>query len=109
VAQNSVQVLASPKHLTRETLDAFKAEVDRFIDADGPGVVFDMAGTEFLNSTGLGYIVNVGKTLSERGRRLALARPTPAVERLIRMVGLDEMLNLRRTLEDATAYVQDGG
>ena len=108
MSTEDVRVLVPPKHLTRDTLDEFKAEVDPFVHGEDPGLVFDMHGTDFLNSTGLGYIVNIGKTLSEQGRRLALARPTGPVERLIRMVGLDQMLPLHRTVEDAVAYV-DGG
>lgn len=106
-------VLCPPKELNQHTLESFQTEVEPHVapPADGeqvarPGIVFDLGELEFVNSTGLGYIVAIGKRLSEQDRRLALARPSKQIEKLIRMVGLNQVLPLFKGLPEASSHVE---
>lgn len=101
-------VLSTPDDLNRHTLAGFKDDVEPHVGAEGPGIVLDLAALNFVNSTGLGYIVHVGKRLAEQGRRLALARPSRSVDKLIRMIGLNQVLPLFKTLPEAAQHVESG-
>ena len=61
-----------------------------------------------MSSAGLGFLVRVGKSLHERGGGIALARPQPPVSRLLRAVGLDEVLPRFPTLDAAAGWVERG-
>lgn len=108
MSTNTAIVLRTPDDLNRNTLPGFKETVEPHVEGEGPGIVLDLEALGFVNSTGLGYIVHVGKRLSERGRRLALARPTRAVEKLILMIGLNRVLPLFKSLPEATRHVESG-
>lgn len=106
MTQPAAIIVSTPEDLNRNTLPGFQDTVEPHVDGEGPGIVLDLESLNFVNSTGLGYIVHVGKRLSERGRRLALARPTRSVEKLIRMIGLNQVLPLFRSLPEASEHVE---
>lgn len=105
-------VVCPPKELNQHTLEAFEAEVEPHVapvegeDSARPGIVFDLRELEFVNSTGLGYMVAIGKRLSEQNRRLALACATKQIDKLIRMVGLNQVLPMFKALAEAAIHVE---
>lgn len=105
-AVSNAIVVSPPRDLNQRTLDEFRDAVEPHVEAEGPGIVFDLDPLNFVNSTGLGYIVAVGKRLAEQNRRLALARANRQVEKLIRMVGLNQVLPLFKSLPDAAKHVE---
>jgi anti-anti-sigma factor len=67
----------------------FLAEQLTRLSRDKPGrLVFDLAGTGFMDCGSARLIAGGGKWLPE-GRRPVIRRPSPAVRRLIELTGLD--------------------
>jgi anti-anti-sigma factor len=66
---------------------------------DGPatGIYVDLAGTTFVGSTLLGFLVRVANDGHER-RTLVLCRPTAAARRIIHLTGLDELAYVQSEL-----------
>jgi anti-sigma B factor antagonist len=73
-------------------------------EAGGRPVILDLAGVDFLSSSGLGLLV----ALHDEGRdvgaplRVVVDQARPVI-RPIRTMGLDEVLSLYRTVEEAIA------
>lgn len=55
-------------------------------------VTMDLAGLEFIDSTGLTLLVRTSNRLGEHHGVLQLASPTPPVRRVLELVGLDALL-----------------
>jgi anti-sigma B factor antagonist len=73
------------------------------------GLILDLAGTEFISSSGLGAIVNLQREpLCLRGG-LAISRPTRQVRDILRRTGLDHSLVLVDTVEEAAAMLMYTG
>lgn len=51
-------------------------------------VTIDLAGVEFMDSTGLRALLEARTAAAEAGRPFALARPSPAVLRVLELVDL---------------------
>jgi anti-sigma B factor antagonist len=51
-------------------------------------VTIDLAGVEFMDSTGLRSLLEARTAAEEAGRPFALARPSPAVRRVLELVDL---------------------
>jgi len=100
-------VLLCPVEVTAECLTALEADVERLLGVDGTRLVLDLAQTNFVGSAGLGLFVKLGKRLRERGGGVALARARPAVQRLLRAVGLGQVLPLFTEVELASAHLQE--
>ena len=101
----SVPVVVPRGEISAASLAALEKELLPHLDGQGPGLVIDLVQVRFINSSGLGLFVRVGKTLEENGRILVLARTSRQLERLIRSLGLDEVFPMFRSVTEAQTWV----
>ena len=62
--------------------------------AHGHLVTLDMAEVEFIDSSGLRCLTKVFGELAAFGGELRLAGPSPAVQRVLHLVGMEDMFGL---------------
>jgi anti-anti-sigma factor len=103
-----VPVVRAPREVTGRVLPEFSDATSPAIAGDGPGLVVDLTDVTFISSNGLGELVRIGMNLRERGGRIALAGPNKTIQKLLRMVGLDSVLPIFRTVAEASAHVAGG-
>lgn len=84
-------------------------DVDEFIHAileiAGPPVTmiaFDFTRQEFLNSSGLGELVKIKDSLTDRNMSLALINLSPRVTLLVHMVGVDRFFTIVASEDELT-------
>ena len=65
-------------------------------------VILDLSRVEFLDSSGLGAVVSVMKTLAPE-RRLELAGMTPVVAKVFALTRMDSIFTLHATVPDLPA------
>jgi anti-sigma B factor antagonist len=100
--------------VTRPAVVALPAEIDVTNARDvrtqltaaaaQPGVqvvIADMTGTVFCDTSGVRAFVLAHQRAAHDGTELRLLRPCVNVMRVLEMTGLDQMLTIRHTLEDA--------
>lgn len=68
-----------------------------------PAIVVDLAGVEFMDSTGLGVLVAAYTRAAASGRRLVIARPQRIVRNALRLVQVDSVIDVYDSLDDAVA------
>ena len=78
----------------------FKDTVRPHVAARGPDMVLDLSAVEFLDSSGLGAVVAVMKSLTP-DRRLELAGLTANVERVFRLTRMDTVFVMHEDVEAA--------
>jgi anti-anti-sigma factor len=71
-------------------------------------VVVDLAGVEFMDSTGLALLVRVHRRLRGRGRGFAVVCPDGPVRRIFELTDMVETLHVRPTREAALSAAGDG-
>lgn len=64
------------------------------IDAAGDSVTIDLAGVEFVDSSGLRVLIDAHQRLAEQGGGLTIASPSGAVTRLFEISGVDDYLSI---------------
>lgn len=87
-----------PRNLS--TLDAVLAT------AMGRGmrtVILDLADVRYINSAGLGYLVNLSDGLTVRGGGLHLANYQPKVKVVFDLMGVSQFFKLYKSVEGAIA------
>lgn len=71
-------------------------ELDRMlaqaISSECKEVLVDMAGVEFIDAAGIASLVTGARHAAGAGTHLRLLAPSPAAERVLRLVGLDGAL-----------------
>jgi anti-anti-sigma factor len=70
----------------------------RLIDADTNAVYVDLAGTTFMGSTLVAFLVHIGNNDAGARRSLVLCRSSPMTLRVIHLTGLDKVATLRPDL-----------
>jgi anti-sigma B factor antagonist len=89
------------------TAPEFKERIAGAIDDGRDRVVVDLGGTTFIDSSSLGVLISAHRKLSGRGGRLLIACDVPAVLNTFKITGLDSVLELVRTRDEALAAPGD--
>jgi anti-anti-sigma factor len=89
-----VAVIAPTGELDLSGAAVLQAEIDRLVD-DGElaGVVLDLRGLEFLDSSGLRLVVLADMQAREAGRRFALVRGDETVHRVFEITRMSDRLD----------------
>jgi anti-sigma B factor antagonist len=61
----------------------------------------DMSQVEFIASLGMGMLISCAKSLHRHGAKMVLLRPTGIVEEALKAVGIDQVIPIAHSLEDA--------
>lgn len=59
-----------------------------------PTIIVDLAGVEFIDSTGLSVLVRAQQQASERGVEFGVQNPRSQAHRLLSLTGLEERLTI---------------
>lgn len=74
------------------------AELEYFIDdyraCPAVDVVIDLREVTFMDSTGLGFMARLYRDAKDRGGSVTVTHAHPAVGRVIRMTGIDQILSV---------------
>jgi anti-sigma B factor antagonist len=90
--QGDVPVVALHGELDISTAGTFQERLDEVLGGAPRGVVVDLSGTSFIDSTGLAVFLRASRTMPGR---LAVAAPNPRIARLFQATGLSESVSLR--------------
>lgn len=66
-------------------------------------VVLDMSGVNFLDSAGVGALVSLFVSRRNQGKTFALAALTPQATAVVTVAGLQKLLPVAKTVEEASA------
>ena len=75
-------------------------------DEDFRGLVVNLAGVRFMDSSGLGVLVGVWRRVAATTAGLALAVPAPQVRRVLDTTGLTKVLPVYDAEADAVAALR---
>ena len=100
-AETSATVLTVTGEVDLRTAPELRTLIDRVLDEGASRLVVDLAGVDFLDSTGLSVLVGAHKRLARTGGRLVVANPPEIVSRVLSITGLDRVFELQSPASDA--------
>ncbi len=80
--------------------------IEPHIDSGHRQIVLDLAAVEFLNSVNIAAIIAARKKVLALDGRFAIANCRDRVKAIFRVLKLDQLFDLNRTLESAIAAVR---
>jgi anti-sigma B factor antagonist len=99
---DGTHVLAVRGELDLYSTPQLTSELDAIAD-ETTNVVVDLSEVSFMDSTALGAVLLASRRLREANRRLALVSPVPATTKLLTMVGIDRVVPVVETRDEALA------
>lgn len=93
-------ILAVGGEIDMATTDQLRRALDELIDGS-TRVVCDLTDVTFIESTGIGVFVAARKHLLARRGSLVLVAPRPAIRRILELVGLLGVFDVRESVAEA--------
>jgi anti-anti-sigma factor len=85
---------------------AVKRKLTGAVTSDSPGLVVDISGTNYLDSSGVYLLFELNRALAGRQQQLCVvAPPTTPSTRVLLITGFDHIVPVTSTLEDAIEKV----
>ena len=88
-------VIAPAGRIDNSTVASLMETILETVRASAVPVVIDMQGVPFMSSAGLRVLMIVQRELRRRDQRLTVRSAQPAVDELLRVAGLDTLLEVR--------------
>lgn len=70
------------------------------------GVLLDIGGVDYVDSSGLGLLFSIKKELEDHGRELVLVNAKPSVRDSLRLVRLESAFPIYPNVESAMRHVR---
>lgn len=87
--------------LDTEAASEFEARCGRLIQSGARTIILNLSVLEYLSSAGLSALLNLAKFAQTRQCRLFLCSPSQPVKQILQLSGLDKVLPLRDTVDQA--------
>jgi anti-sigma B factor antagonist len=101
---NGIPVLHLSGELDMANLADLRAVVAKVAGA-GACLILDLRHVSYMDSSPLGFMIDLHRRLSERGGALAITACPPGVDRVFQMAGLAAAMNLFDGLDEAEEYL----
>lgn len=76
------------------TCTKLKEKIYTILDTGAKDLAVDLSQVTYIDSTGLGVFIGVLRNLKEKGGSMELLNPTPRVEKVLRITGLDRVFDV---------------
>lgn len=70
------------------------------------GILIDVEGVEYVDSTGLAKLVSLSIRASKRKAGVVLFNVSPRIKRLLQSIHLQDLLEIRKTRDEALDYLK---
>ena len=88
------RVFVARQAIDATTVGALRIELDEHLEAQGPEIGIDLAEVDFIDSTGLGLLVNLLRNARDRGGSVRLLNATRPVRRILQITGLEVIFEI---------------
>jgi len=96
-------VLRARGEIDVASVPAFREQLEVALGRDTPLVVVDMTDVQFIDSAGLRVLADYLTTARRRDGDLRVACPKASLRRTFEITGLDRVLGVHASIEEATA------
>ena len=89
------------------TAGALRDRVIASAEADHPRVIIDLSRVSFLDAAGLGALIAGRDAVVEHDGALTLAAPSGAARRALDICGVDHVIDVHRSVDEALDALSD--
>ena len=103
---NEKTVLTPRGDVDLSSAPQLRAALAPVLESENPRLLIDLSSVGFMDSTGVGVMVNALNRIKEKGGAIAWCGPTPRVHRVLQIAGLLKALPLYETRDDALTALE---
>ena len=83
----------------------FKTQVDAILHKDPKAIIFDLAGVDFINSSGLGVVLTAKVTLGKSGAKFGLNKLQPQIKAAFEIIKALPKEHVFTSVEEMDRYL----
>lgn len=84
--------------IDHHSASSIRASIDSEIYSKKPrGLIMDMSGVNFMDSSGLGLIMGRYSLMNQLGGEVIVSDPNPAIERILSLAGMERVIKIQQT------------
>ena len=99
--QELVLIDLSGNLISKHQIEDLLNELEFYCNEGGNKVVMDLAEMKYMNSTGLGILINIFTKVRNAGGEVVLINIPEKINKLLLITKLNSIFNIESTLEDA--------
>ncbi|MBI4564860.1 MAG: STAS domain-containing protein, partial [Planctomycetes bacterium] len=92
-----------------KTVITFQTHLNTVKERGASRLVLDMENVKYVNSTGLGFLINLSDSISSDRGEIALVKVQPRVKVVLDMLGLNSFFKIYSTCEEALKQLLTDG
>ncbi len=93
--------------LTNETVAGLDEPLARIVASPAKVVVFDLADLEYISSAGLRTFFRIQKVMTQRGGKVMLLSPQPAVQKVLAIANAADLTAVYSSAEELDRYLDE--
>ncbi len=101
-----IRILDIAGRMDTVTSPAAEAAINQVLEAGIKKVILNLAGTEYVSSSGLRVLLITAKKIAASGGGLKICQSNQVVREILDISGFSTFLDVRNTEEDALAEMQ---
>jgi anti-sigma B factor antagonist len=101
--RGDLTVIAVKGEVDLYTAPSLKERIADLVSGGKSKLAVDLAGVEFMDSTGLGVLIGALKRCKEAGGSLSLVAPREPVIKVLSITGLDKVFSIHDDVERAAS------
>ncbi len=99
--RDDVVVLSLVGKIDIDSSPELKSKVLDLIEEGNKNILIDFSGVSFMNSSGLGTLINVVKEARSKEASLTIVSPTTFIKSLFKLTQLDKIFTIYDSMEEA--------
>ena len=104
---NDVVVLVPTGNLVASETESLKSQVEKLLEKKFRFILLDMSRIDFMDSSGLGSIIAVNKTVTAAGGVFACAALQEGIQKVFRVTRADQKIAVSATQSDGLLLIQE--
>ena len=102
-SDKKIKLITLEGQLDESNVDSFAPKIYEVIEQlpESSSLILDLENLTYLNSKSIGYISDFYSQLLNKNSKLILAKPASNIRDIFNVVGLDQVIDITQTLEEA--------
>ncbi|MDP6118043.1 MAG: STAS domain-containing protein [Planctomycetota bacterium] len=95
-------------YLDAGNIQQFEARINEIVGDSGKNIIVDLEELEYINSAGIGVLLNAWSALSQIEGSLQIANMPASIRRIFDVLGFSKVITIAESLEGALANLKNG-
>lgn len=76
------------------SIEKFRETIEQKIKTQAPEIILDCSELSYMDSTGMGVLIELRNKTKEMGQKIIMMNPRPNIKKLLALTGVDKIIEV---------------